>query len=98
MTVLAYACYDQAARAEFLSNVVGLSADDVTDFSAESYVMAPDDDYDAGIHDGATAGASDYDAGADTARTSPRTTPDYAYGYTGGWWSRAASTEATQAP
>jgi hypothetical protein len=99
MTVLAYAGYDESARAEFLRGVVGLPADDVTDFSAESYVMAPDDDYDAGTRDGAIAGAADYDAGADRSRPSNPDHTDYAYGYsdgyTGGWWSRAAFTEAT---
>lgn len=99
MTALARAGYDQAARAEFLRNVVGLSADDVTDFSAESYVIPADDDYEAGIRDGAVAAASDYDAGAETVRTSDPDRTDYADGYSdgyvSGYWSRAYWVSAT---
>jgi hypothetical protein len=98
MTTLAYAGYDQPARAEFLRNVVGLSPDDVLSFSAEHYVMAPDDDYDAGMRDGAVAGTADYDADADTVRVASHQTDydaGYSDGYVGGWWSRSYYVHAT---
>lgn len=99
MTALADAGYDQSARAEFLRNVVRLSADDVTDFSGESYVMPAEDDYETGVRDGATAGASDYDTVADSTRTgnpNPTTYDDgYSDGYVAGYWSRLYWVHAT---
>ena len=99
MTALASSGYDESARAEFLRNVVGVSHSDAADFSAESYVIAADDEYDAGTRAGAAAGAAAYDASADTVSTSaPDRTPftdGYSDGFTGGYWVRAAYVHAT---
>ena len=99
MTTLASAGYDQGARAEFPRNVARLAPGDAADFSAESYVMTPEDDYDAGVRDGAAAGSTDYDGGTDTVRTATAERSDYACGYadgyTGGYWSRAYWVHAT---
>jgi hypothetical protein len=92
MTALATAGYGQPERAEFLRNIVGLSEDDVHDFSADSYVMPADDDYEAGVRDGATAGASDYDTDTDTVRVASHDSAyddGYADGYVSGYYCRA---------
>lgn len=97
MTALANAGYDQSARAEFLRNVVKLSADDVADFSADSYVSAPDDEYAAGERAGAVAGAADYDNDTTTAKPADGTdyADGYSDGYTGGFYSRSYWVHAT---
>lgn len=99
MTTLANAGYDRQARAEFLRNVVRLSADDVTDFSADSYVSEPEDEYAAGERDGAVAGAADYDGDTTTPRPDGDADSDYSAGwsdgYVGGYYSRSYYVHAT---
>jgi hypothetical protein len=102
MTTLADVGYDQAARAEFLRSVVRLAEPDVTDFSAESYVMPAGDDYDAGVRDGAAAGAAAYRNGTSTTSAyDPDRTPykdGYDDGYVAGYHCEARRADAYGEP
>jgi hypothetical protein len=98
MTYLAGVGYDQAARAEFLRNVMRLDHDDVTDFSAGSYVMPADDDYEVGVRKGAAAGARAFREGEDTPVChDPECTPyndGWTDGYVSGYHCEAQRAEA----
>jgi hypothetical protein len=98
MTRLADVGYDEAARAEFLRTVVRLAESDATDFSAGYYVTPAGDDYDAGVRDGAAAGALAFrnDEDTITAYDPDRTgyKDGYADGYVSGYHCQARQASA----